>query len=96
MFSLPCTSVPSCGDQVTNASPSRLRADSTFFVKKTCNGRFQFEYVKVVTLSIRPSPHVCRGKLLERPPFDVVGPVLQHDLWLVNIVSLHVIEAELE
>ena len=96
VFSLPCTSILSCDVQVTNALLSRLRADSTFFVKKACNGRIQFEYVKAVTLSISRSPRVCCGKFLERPFPDAVGLVLQHDLRRVNVVSLHVIQAELE
>ena len=57
---------------------------------------FQFECVIGVTLPVDPSAGVGRGQFLEGPSPDAVGLVLQHDLGLVNIVSLHVVDPELE
>src|SRR5210317_46631 len=85
------TSVLWRGVQVTNTVPFRLRADSTFFVKKARNRWFQSECVMAVTLSVNCSARVGCSQFLKRHLLDAVGLVLQHDLGLVNIVSLHVI-----
>ena len=51
-------------------------------------------YVTLRTLHI-VSAGVCRCEFRERALPHTVN-VLQYDLWLVNIMSLHVVEAELE
>ena len=87
---------PSGGIQVMSAAASGLRADSMFCVQKSSNAWFLPDCVNCVTFIRYALTSIGRSQFLECPFPDTVRLVLQNDLRLVNIMSLHVVESELK
>ena len=87
---------PSGSAQIMFDRAFGLRADSMFCVEISSNAWFLPHCVNYVTFGRHALPGIRCGQFLESSFPDAVSFVLQHDLGFVNIMSLHVVETELE